>query len=513
MKLALDLSKAGMRVLLLEQGGPAPEKPLADPGCAFAEGERHHPHDETVRRGVGGTSAIWGGRCIPFDDADFASPGWPITAADVAPFYAGACDFLDCGPASFSAEPLPSDAGGLTSSRLERWCAEPSMQKRRGEELARSPGVETLLEATVTRIRLSPEGAVEGLSVMRDGERMDIRARAYVVACGALETTRLLLASQAQTPAAFGGANGPLGRYYMGHLSGSIASVTFQQRGVDRDFLFLRDAAKRYTRRYFQLDDATRQASGLLNMAARPELPELYDASHRSGLLSLSYMGLAMPVIGPKLLSEPLRSRKLGPAGTPVAPHVLNVLRNPVSAVANATSFIHARYVGEGRMPGLFFTNPGRTYAFFYHAEHGADPESRIRIAASSGPDALPRLHVDLRYGEADARSVVETHSAMEARLRGVASLAYHMPEEARIDAVTAQARDGAHQIGTARMSARPQDGVVDGDCRVHGAPNLFIAGSSVFRSSGQANPTLVAVALATRLAQHLKQSYAGLPV
>ena len=53
-------------------------------------------------------------------------------------------------------------------------------------------------------------------------------------------------------------------------------------------------------------------------------------------------------------------------------------------------------------------------------------------------------------------------------------------------------------------MHDDPRQGVVDADCRVHGIDNLYVAGSSVFPTSGAANPTLTIVALALRLADHL---------
>jgi choline dehydrogenase-like flavoprotein len=62
-----------------------------------------------------------------------------------------------------------------------------------------------------------------------------------------------------------------------------------------------------------------------------------------------------------------------------------------------------------------------------------------------------------------------------------------------------------AHNIGTTRMSDTPESGVVDTDCKVHGVENLYVAGSSVFPTSGHANPTLMILALALRLADHLK--------
>ena len=60
------------------------------------------------------------------------------------------------------------------------------------------------------------------------------------------------------------------------------------------------------------------------------------------------------------------------------------------------------------------------------------------------------------------------------------------------------------HHIGTTRMHADPKQGVVDDNCCVHGLSNLYVAGSSVFPTSGHANPTLTIVALALRLGDHL---------
>ena len=58
------------------------------------------------------------------------------------------------------------------------------------------------------------------------------------------------------------------------------------------------------------------------------------------------------------------------------------------------------------------------------------------------------------------------------------------------------------HHADASQMRPR---GVVDADCRVHGVANLYVAGSSVFPTSGTANPTLTIVALALRLAEHLE--------
>jgi choline dehydrogenase-like flavoprotein len=68
------------------------------------------------------------------------------------------------------------------------------------------------------------------------------------------------------------------------------------------------------------------------------------------------------------------------------------------------------------------------------------------------------------------------------------------------------------HHMGTTRMHADPRQGVVDAQCRVHGIENLFIAGSSVFPTCGADMPTITIVALALRLAEHIKTLHAASP-
>jgi len=63
-----------------------------------------------------------------------------------------------------------------------------------------------------------------------------------------------------------------------------------------------------------------------------------------------------------------------------------------------------------------------------------------------------------------------------------------------------------SHNLGTARMSARPEDGVVNKFGRAHDVPNLFVSDGSVMTTGAAANPTLTIVALALRQADHLEQ-------
>ncbi len=510
LKLALDLADAGLDVVLLEAGTAGRDAGAQALSAAeIADPARHAPMDLAVQRGLGGTSALWGGRAVPFDPVDFETrafaPGadWPIGAGDVAPWYAAATAYLDCGPATFDA-PLPSvpDMDGLRLDRLERWCARNDMGAVHGKRVADHPRIRLGLGMTVLRVAAA-DGAVSGLEITDGTTRATVTARAYAIAAGGVETARLLLASRGEAAPDLGGP--ALGCGYMGHAFGSIAEIQFLRPGDDAAFTFFKDESGRYARRRFTLDGATQTELGLLNMAAWPDLPELYDPAHRSAILSLAYLALATPVIGPRLMSEAIRLRKIGPGGR-IGAHLWNVIKGAPGAAVFAAKFLSARY-SKVRLPGFFVLNGARRYAFHYHAEHLPRAESRVTLTAARDALGLPRAAIDLKFGAADAESIVRTHEAMGARMEaaGYARLIHTHAPENRAAAVLAQASDGFHQVGTARMGCDPATSVVDTDARVHGTDNLFIAGSAVLPSSGQANPTLLAVALAARLAAHLK--------
>jgi choline dehydrogenase-like flavoprotein len=118
----------------------------------------------------------------------------------------------------------------------------------------------------------------------------------------------------------------------------------------------------------------------------------------------------------------------------------------------------------------------------------------------------MPRLQVDWRYCELDVRTVGTGFALLRQEFAesGLGELRLD-PNESDIEAVVR--RDGAyggHHIGTARMGDSAATGVVDSQCRVFGVNNLYLAGSAIFPTSSQANPTLTIVALALRLADHL---------
>jgi choline dehydrogenase-like flavoprotein len=139
-------------------------------------------------------------------------------------------------------------------------------------------------------------------------------------------------------------------------------------------------------------------------------------------------------------------------------------------------------------------------------AEQQPNPDSRITLGRKRDPLGLPLPRLDWRLTPLDTDSIRTAQDTVDEELRaaGLGTVEDKLgSERPRILFYGLY-----HHLGTTRMHADPRQGVVDADCRVHGMSNLFIAGSSVFPTGGWANPTLTIVALAARLADHLKRAY-----
>jgi choline dehydrogenase-like flavoprotein len=166
----------------------------------------------------------------------------------------------------------------------------------------------------------------------------------------------------------------------------------------------------------------------------------------------------------------------------------------------------------KARLPGFFIRNAQMRYRLAYHSEQVPRPESRVTLSEEADRTGLAKIRVDLRFHEIDAWSVVRTHELLSAWLRstGLGYLEWNIPVDQRTNAVLLQDKHGTHQIGTIRMGATRHDGVVDRNLRTFDSGNLFVASTAVLPTSGQANPTLTAIALAMRLAH--SWSVHGLP-
>jgi hypothetical protein len=471
-----------------------------------------------ICRALGGASKWWGGRCTPLDEIDFekrafVQANWPIRYAELATCYDKAAEFFGVAPAHF-VSPVPSwdRLEDVRFEDLERWTPEKDVSKRHRERLATSKDIALVTETTVTEIHVSEDARhVSRLTVRSREKSVAISPRHVILACGGLETTRLLLWTQAKLPKLFGGPDGPLGRYYSGHISGKIANLVLGDPAHFAAHDYFPDAGV-FVRRRFTFPPEIQQREELLNIALYADNPPFHSADHRNGVLSLAWLALATPILGRLLASEGVRISHLGPAPYRWFQHVRNVLSQPLATWASIASILKQKYLCVPRKPGFLLFNSGGRYALHYHAEQSPNPNSRVMLSSKLDAFGLPYLSVRLRFSETDAESVVRAHSFLDAALRhsGLGYLDFaELGAGSRVKNVLRQAKDGFHQIGTTRMGFDRQRSVVNADCRTHDLENLYIASSSVFSSPGQANPTFPTVALGFRLSNYLASKIA----
>jgi choline dehydrogenase-like flavoprotein len=517
MALALEFERLGRDVLVLESGDATVDPSATDASRAeLASTHTHAPMERAVCRALGGTSWTWGGRCVPFDDIDFQerpfvpNSSWPIGHDEITPWYGKAAEYLLCGDDTFQL-PDPCKLGDdVTAAFIERWSTQPRLMLVHLEHIRQSKRITVCLNSTVVDLDLGADGsAAERVLGAAPTGRFSVTAREVVLAGGGVETTRLLLAVQRRWPNRFGGIDGPLGRYYMGHISGKIASIAFTDPDRIRDFDFAIDSTGAYIRRRFVLTRSAQMRYGVLNTAFWPDNPPFYDYRHRNAVLSAVFLALAIPPVGRRLLPEAIRLAHVGSPPYHVGSHLINLLSGAPTSVTHMVKILRERVFGKPRKPGFLVRNRGGKYALHYHAEQEPHPDSRIVLTRETDRYGLLRVRIDFRFTGFDAQSVVTSHEVLDSALRksGMGSLDYWYPQNDLQRAVLAQASDGFHQAGTTRMGNDPNQSVVDKDLNVHGISNLHVASTSVLPTTGQANSTLIGTALAMRLAHHLDSS------
>ena len=145
--MACELDGSGLSVILLESGGTRFDKTIQElyQGSTDDEG-RHSPPDMYRKRMFGGSTTIWGGRCLPMDPIDFEKrdfvphSGWPIGRRDLDTFYLKAQEYAEAGSFDYTAgeafgpaavPTIPGfDSHWIDTDRLERFSCPTDFGKR-----------------------------------------------------------------------------------------------------------------------------------------------------------------------------------------------------------------------------------------------------------------------------------------------------------------------------------------------------------------------------------------------
>lgn len=461
--LALRLAAKKKRVLLLEAGGTD----YSDASQAVYRGRNvgyaYHELEFARLRYLGGTSGHWNGMCRALDEHDFLprdhipDSGWPIRKSDIDPYQDEARNILELEPFPDHYE-LPDSNGKLQHIGFSY-----SPPVRFGEKyrqpLTDSKEIDVFLNANLVEAGIEPgNGQVThfGFRGYADnGPLHKASADRYVLALGGIENARFLLT---QGDKGLANETDMVGRYFMEHLEfeiGNYVATPKRQKYTDKAEWIIPTPALMNEKK-------------ITNAGLR--LSRIVDTGSWS-YKERGKLAIMRGVCASDLISDWVST---------VYPHKCNLPIDDMGSIEISTEQI-------------------------------PNPKSRVLLGDDKDRFGLRRSALDWQPTEFDKNSM--RNCAMELG-RYFAREGYGrvklrdwlLTEDASLptDRFGEHYVGGFHHMGTTRMAESAKDGIVDKDCRVFGHDNFYIAGSSVFRTAGQANPTFTIVQLALRLGDHL---------
>lgn len=514
--MAISLSRQGKRVLLVEGGDwdEAPEIVDAYVGKASA------PHPQTTEfryQRFGGTTHLWGGRCVPLDQHDFEqrahvpASGWPKGAADISNYYAEALNYCDAGENNFTissfgvnVRPIFNEAPQLApdlNEYIERYSLPTDFGKKFRQELTDSSNAYVLLRTRCIRLNADADNAQEVRSVtLHDGNQaIDIKVNQVVLAGGGIETTRLMLVSRHKTPA-WSYLDASLGKYYACHYDLIFGALRFT--GEKPVFDFQKTSEGVYARRKLQFSAEFQAQHGLLNSAFRLHFPAYADPSHGSGIMSTIY--LAKSILKPEyqvILNHGVnQSAQRGQSFK----HLMNVVMDLGSVSKFAYDWLFKIKLAKRRIPYTLVANRNGTYPIEFNSEQVSDIHNRIELLDEVDRFGMQRVSVHWKMTELDIASGIKSFNLLKAQFEKTQACRLEFDTNELEQGMKNALPVGGHHMGTTRMGNSALDSVVDVNCKVHGVQNLYIASASTFTTNSHANPTLTIIALALRLAKHL---------
>jgi choline dehydrogenase-like flavoprotein len=491
---AVQLARSGHEVVVLEAGGRTVEPVAQQLNAGMNDGHPHNGLSQARIRVLGGNSIVWGGTLLPYTSIDFAqrewveNSGWPLKLQDLAPYYDRAAALLGVEPGigcdgeiwkqARVTAPVLDDAIEIVLTRSLR---ERNLARLFRNDFTSRSNLKLLLHAIVTDVVFDNATNRVKAVVINSIDRRQARlpARHFVVACGTIEATRLLLTAAQNDREAPWGRNSWLGCCFQDHLEISAARLRRKRTETfDNIFDSILLAGQKYQPK-MRLAERVQKAERLLNISGVLQ----FDSSlqHHIDNVKLFVSSVLRGAVPPNLRTIPSHSLALLRIWGPLI----------------------RRYIQEHRI----FNHSDMGIRLLINCEQVPLRESAIRLD-NERRDLLgmPAVRLDWRIDGQEIHTMARfCEIVRDALLRmGIADVQLHPKIAARDVSILNECIDSYHQCGGLRMASTFDDGVVDPHLRVHGTANLHIAGAATFPTSGYANCTYTALALALRLCDRL---------
>ncbi|MBV9561741.1 MAG: GMC family oxidoreductase [Bradyrhizobium sp.] len=501
--LAASLAKRGIRTLLLEAGGrrysPRDQDLYAG---EIGEGLAFNGLYDGRFRLLGGSTTQWAGQILELDDFIFEErswvdgSGWPISKADLAPYYRKAAELEGLADAPSDAEKIwalldtkPPAWGPDLIAAFSNFTLRTNFASLFDEAINGDQNLVVVLHANACGFVLDEDGTtILGVRCRTlEGDEKIFRARSFVLCMGGIETSRLLLQPSEDGGVAPWNREKMVGRHFQDHLLCYVADIVEENAKLPGAYLdFVAAQGYRFQHK-LKLPLAVQRRLGTLDIGG--------FITHFTG----GYDDMARAYETVRWIRT-RRYEKLKPSRlVHLAANFHKLLWHKIPYSAS---------IATSR------ASSGRSLKLNVNCEQ--NPLTDGRITLSSARDALGmfRAKVDWRASEQELHSIRKfVEIVREAFRERAVGLVSPVPSLDRAEGeFISTIRDSFHHLGGTRMAVSEQNGVVDPNLRLFGTRNGFVCSTSVFPSAGYANPTHTLLALALRLADHLEGVRASAP-
>jgi choline dehydrogenase-like flavoprotein len=487
------LAKTKLKVVLLEAGSHQLEGATQQLYNARQTGLPYYNMAACRLRYFGGTTNHWGGYCRENDEIDYEGrpdlgvPAWPIDYKDVVPYVNQAMALMRLSVEEFDPAVKAARYGVRRDQLIDSMSDDLQtkvfqiVQKRRihdlyGEALAQS-ALDIYLNANVTHLQMDPGGSrVTEVKVRTlSGRSSTVKARTFVLCTHAVENARLLLASNDVLPTGIGNRSDHVGRYFMEHV--------YVQSGL----LY---PSRKLSPLYNRTWASNRGLNCNLGFSAQ--------AMRREKLMQ--YYCRFVPIYRDEAMLDAV-AHIAGRFWSPASLKTIEALKTVAGDLPGAARLISSRARHGAAEPVA--------YELDHRIEQAPNPASRVTLGPATDALGVPEIVLHWELSELDYHTFARGQELIKESVTRLGLGRVDAPPLTP-DMVRANAQGHYHHIGTTRMSARAADGVVDPNCRVHGVDNLYIGGSSIFTTAGYSGPTMMIVAFALRLAEHLRSTWSA---
>ena len=512
---AREFMNTDKNIVVLESGDLKPNSDINDLISGENVGIPYYDIKDTRTRALGGSAHLWfyvpGLRLRRMDRIDFEKKdwipysGWPITKKDLDPYYESAHKLLKIGPYNYDVkdwiEPdehnyLQTEESDSFKTTMFQFARKDVFYNDYYDDFDKADNIKVLLNSTVLNIDTTENSKeVTHLTVSAQNEfEFKVKANNFILAAGGLENPRLLLLSNDHAKRGLGNNHGLVGRFFMEHphIWGNNAVGTYYPSESEK---FNANEIYHFHYRkghpvlgYLIFNDEILKKHKLLNITF--------------GIRGESIKRPAGYQEGKSALRNVLSNIKHGRIGK-------DMIRELSSFFSHGTVVLYEglRNAVNGKVDRWDRFGVEETgISINLMSEQSPNPESRVLLGEERDHFGQRKMQLDWRLTDYDFESMKKSVDILNAALQekglGYVDNRLNTDKDTFIDKI----KGGYHHMGTTRMHEDATLGVTDANCKIHGIRNLYIAGSSVFPTSGYANPTLTLAALSIRLAEHLKK-------